>query len=119
MSMSRKPSLPFESPTETMLAALQTMLVSGVLIDRGPLWKIVDNAIVVGAAAVPEPIAPALAAQWLAEKNIHLDEVTADHRLIGTLVWVLMANGADHTRLPRNLVAVRDELAALTQESLL
>jgi hypothetical protein len=108
-----------EPPIETALAALRTVLISGALIERGPVFKIVDNAIEGLERLVGEPITPAQAARYLAEKRIHPEDVRADHRLIGTLVWVLMANGFDFTRMPRDLVAVRDELAALTQETLL
>lgn len=67
------------------------------------------------------PIAPAVAAKWLAERNVTPADVRHDHRLAGHLVVAVMANGHDTGRTPslRDFPAIRDELAALTQESML
>ena len=112
---------PTQSPAETMLAALRSILISGALIERGPLWKIVDHAIAEGETVAAPPIAPAVAAKWLAERNVTPADVRADHRLAAHLVVAVMANGHDTGRTPslRDFPAIRDELAALTQESML
>ncbi len=118
MTARPKPTL---APAETMLAALRSILISGALIERGPLWKIVDHAIAEGETVAAPPIAPAVAAKWLAERGVTPVDVTRDHRLAGHLVVAVLANGHDTGRTPsvRDFPAIRDQLAALTQETML
>lgn len=68
-----------------------------------------------------KPIAPAIAAQLLADRRVTPSDVALDHKLAGNLVVAVIANGFDSARTPRlsDFPAVRHELAAITQESML
>lgn len=68
-----------------------------------------------------KPIAPAVAAQLLAELRVAPADVALDHKLAGNLVVAVIANGFDSVRTPRlsDFPAIRDQLAALTQETML
>ncbi|KQQ39078.1 hypothetical protein ASF58_23340 [Methylobacterium sp. Leaf125] len=68
-----------------------------------------------------KPIAPAVAAQLLAELRVTPADVVLDHKLAGNLVVAVIANGFDSVRTPRlpDFPAIRDQLAALTPETML